>query len=236
MKINGGTKMQDVWKIPAAGMWERKCGKHPTQKPLRLLYRSILASTNEGETILDPFAGSSTTGIAANLLGRKYIGCEMSDEYLALSIKRKMQLDNPTLYSIMKRRMEEDSEEAMVLVNHARPELKTQMIKTGICYTRVGDSKGSILVTYGYERMQYVLLHTNGTDTHLYRLKSKGCFQIWTKETLMKYGFTPQSSPYYAVFRFDNTVEYPVSKNPRLQHIINSYRAKIRPLIDLYDN
>ena len=119
----------------------------------------------------------------------------MNDEYLALSIKRRMQIDNPILYFNMKRRMEEPSEEVMVLINHARPDLKAQMIKTGICYTRIGESKGSILVTYGYERMQYVLLHTNGTDAHLYRLKSKGSFQIWTKETLIKNGFNPQSSP-----------------------------------------
>ncbi len=235
-KVNGGTPMPDVWKIAAAGTWEKACGKHPTQKPLRLLYRAILASTNEGDTILDPFAGSSTTGIAANLLGRKFIGCEMSDDYLALSINRRKQLDNPISYSNMKRRMEEDPEDVTVLVNHARLDLKAQMIRTGICYTRIGDSKGSILVTYGYERMQYVLLHTNGADAHLFRLRSKGCFQIWTKETLIKYGFNPQSSPYYAIFLFDNSVEYPVSKNPNLNHIINSYRARIRPLIDICDN
>ena len=234
-KVNGGIPLPDVWNISAAGSWEKTCGKHPTQKPLRLLYRTILASTNEGDIILDPFAGSSTTGIAANLLGRKFVGCEKGDEYLALSIKRKMQLDNPILYSNMKLRMEEDPEEVMVLVNHARPDLKAQMIRTGICYTRIGDSKGSILVTYGYERMQYVLLHTNGTDAHLFRLRSKGCFQIWTKETLIKYGFNPQSSPYYAVFLFDNSIEYPLSKNPKLSNIINSYRSKIRPLIDIYD-
>lgn len=234
-KINGGSPMPDVWKIPAAGTWEKTCGKHPTQKPLRLLYRTILASTNEGDTILDPFAGSSTTGIAANLLGRKFIGCEKSDEYLSLSIKRKELLDNPLHYSNIKRRIEESPEETMVLVNHARPDLKAQMMRTGICYTRIGDSKGSILVTYGYERIQYVLLHSNGTDAHLFRLRSKGCFQIWTKETIMKYGFNPQSSPYYAVFLFDNSVEYPVSKNPMLNHIINSYRSKIRPLTDICD-
>ena len=233
-KVNGGIPLPDVWNISAAGSWEKTCGKHPTQKPLRLLYRAILASTNEGNTILDPF-GSSTTGIAANLLGRKFIGCEMSDEYLALSINRRKQLDNPMLYSYMKRSMEEDPEEVTVLVNHARPDLKAQMMRTGICYTRIGESKGSILVTYGYERMQYVLLHTNGTDAHLFRLKSKGCFQIWTKETLIKYGFNPQSSPYYAVFLFDNSIEYPLSKNPKLSNIINSYRSKIRPLIDIYD-
>ena len=234
-KVNGGIPLPDVWNISAAGSWEKTCGKHPTQKPLRLLYRAVLASTNEGNIILDPFAGSSTTGIAANLLGRKFIGCEMSDEYLALSINRRKQLDNPMLYSYMKRSMEEDPEEVTVLVNHARPDLKAQMMRTGICYTRIGESKGSILVTYGYERMQYVLLHTNGTDAHLFRLRSKGCFQIWTKETLIKYGFNPQSSPYYAVFLFDNSIEYPLSKNPKLSNIINSYRSKIRPLIDIYD-
>lgn len=236
MKVNGGTLMQDVWKISAAGIWEKKCGKHPTQKPLRLLYRAILASTNEGDVILDPFSGSSTTGIAANLLGRKFIGCEMSDEYLDLSIKRKNQISEPSVFADMKRRMEENPEEVMVLVNHARPDLKEQMIKTGICYTRVGDSKGSVLVTYGFERMQYVMLHTGGEDTHLYRLKNKGSFQIWSKETLIKHGFNPETSPYYAVFLFDNTVEYPIPKTPNLKQKINSYRAKIRPMIDFYDD
>lgn len=236
LKVSGKTQVQDVWNVPAVGSWEEKCGKHPMQKPLRLLYRAILASTNEGDIILDPFAGSSTTGIAANLLGRKYLGCEINEEYLALSVRRKTQLDCPTLFSKMKRRMEECPAEVMVLVNYARPDLMEQMIKTGICYTRIGDSRGSILVTYGYERIQYVLLHTNGAAPHLYRLKSKGNFQIWTKETLMKYGFTPQSSPYYAVFLFDNTVEYPVSKDAELQHILNSYRTRIRPLIDFFDD
>ena len=72
-QLNGGTQMTDVWRIPAVSKWEKEQGKHPTQKTLRLLYRIILASTNEGDTILDPFSGSGTTGIAANLLGRKYI-------------------------------------------------------------------------------------------------------------------------------------------------------------------
>lgn len=189
-KINGGTLMQDVWKLPAAGVWEKKCGKHPTQKPLRLLYRIILASTQKGDTILDPFAGSSTTGIASNLLGRKFIGCEMSEDFLQLSIRRKQQIADASIFTKMLRTMEENPEEVMVLVNHARQELKAQMIKTGICYTRIGETKGSLLVTNGFERMQYVLLHTNGFDTHLFRLKSKGTFQIWTKETLIEHGFS----------------------------------------------
>ena len=70
-QINGGKRMSDVWNIPTTGLWEKTCGKHPTQKPLRLLYRVILASTREDEVILDPFAGSCTTGIAANLLNMR---------------------------------------------------------------------------------------------------------------------------------------------------------------------
>lgn len=233
-KINGGTLMQDVWKLPAAGVWEKKCGKHPTQKPLRLLYRIILASTQKGDTILDPFAGSSTTGIASNLLGRKFIGCEMSEDFLQLSIRRKQQIADASIFTKMLRTMEENPEEVMVLVNHARQELKAQMIKTGICYTRIGETKGSLLVTNGFERMQYILLHTNGFNTHLFRLKSKGTFQIWTKETLIKHGFLPVTSPYYAVFLFDNSQEIPFPKDSTLHQKINSYRARIRPLIDFF--
>lgn len=236
MNLNGGLPMQDVWRISAAASWEKKYGKHPTQKPLRLLYRAILASTNEGDVILDPFSGSSTTGIAANLMKRSFIGLEINREYLDLGIRRRDELNNSCTFSLMRRRMEENPKEVMVLVNHARPELKEQMIKLGICYTRVGDSKGSVLITYGFERMQYVLIHTNGLDAHMYKLRKKGCFQIWSKETLIKYGFNPQISPYYAVFLFDNTVEYPISKHPNLQQKINTYRAKIRPLIDFCDD
>ena len=86
--------MPDVWKMPSAGMWEKHCGKHPTQKPLRLLYRIILSCTREGDRILDPFAGSCTTGIAANLLGRKFVGIDMSEEYLQLGIRRKEEIND----------------------------------------------------------------------------------------------------------------------------------------------
>lgn len=234
-QLNGGKAMQDVWQIAAAGSWEKKFGKHPTQKPLRLLYRAILASTKVGDWILDPFSGSSTTGIAANLLHRNFVGCEMNKEYLELSERRREFLNNQGNFEGMKRRMEENPEEVMVLVNHARLELKEHMIKTGICYTRVGESKGSVLVTYGFERIQYILIHTNGTDAHLFRLQSKGCFQIWSKESLIKCGFKPETSPYYAVYKFDNSVEYQIPKSPNLKQKINSYRAKIRPLSDFFD-
>ena len=114
-------------------------------------------------------------------------------------------------------------------------EKQKQMIEKGICYLRAGDSKGSVLVTPGFERMQYVLLHTKGEDCQLFKLKSKGHFQIWTKETLEKYGFSPSHAAYYIVLKFDNT-EIKRFKIPNnIKERINTYRAKIRPLSDFFD-
>ena len=70
--MNGDKQMKDVWKLPAIAKWEKSFGKHPTQKPLSVLTRLILASTKPNAWILDPFTGSSTTGIAANLANRRF--------------------------------------------------------------------------------------------------------------------------------------------------------------------
>ena len=86
--------MKDVWKLPAIAKSEKSCGKHPTQKPLSLLTRLILASTKKGAWILDPFTGSSTTGIAANLLERKFLGIDKELEYLEKSKDRKKEIEN----------------------------------------------------------------------------------------------------------------------------------------------
>lgn len=97
---NGGKQMKDVWQFEdvepefyissCTPKSEKKEGKHPTQKPLGLLKRIIEASTNKGDLILDPFNGSGTTGIAAKMLNRKYIGIEQEEEYLELTVKRYM--------------------------------------------------------------------------------------------------------------------------------------------------
>lgn len=231
-QLNGGVRMSDVWRIPFLSSWELKCGKHPTQKPLRLLNRIILASTHEGDTILDPFAGSCTTGIAANLLGRNFIGIDQDADYLMYGIRRKQEIDNPLMAEFIRKKMCENPEEVMVIVNHCRKELKEKMIKTGICYLRAGDSKGSLCVTPGFERMQYVLLHTGGEDCLLFKLKSKGHFQIWTKETLNKYGFEPSHAPYYIVLQFDNSKALEIKRKPRLKERANTFIAKIKPLSD----
>ena len=96
-EINGGTQMRDLWSLPAIAKWEKSCGKHPTQKPLPLLARIILASTKENAWILDPFTGSSTTGIAANLLNRRFLGLDQEESFLELSKKRREEINNPDI-------------------------------------------------------------------------------------------------------------------------------------------
>ena len=83
-----GKQMRSVWAITGTKKSEKTFGKHPTQKPLELLKRIIVASTNEDDLILDPFTGSSTTGLVASLLKRKFIGIDNEKKYLDLSIKR----------------------------------------------------------------------------------------------------------------------------------------------------
>lgn len=83
------TQMRSVWSIPTTPQTEKEFGKHPTQKPLALLKRIVLASTNPNDLIFDPFNGGGTTGIASTLVGdRKYIGCELNNEYIDLTIKK----------------------------------------------------------------------------------------------------------------------------------------------------
>lgn len=93
-QLNGDKQMTDVWRLPAIAQWEKSCGKHPTQKPLALLARIILASTPKNAWILDPFAGSSTTGIAANLIGRRYLGIEQDKSFAEISRQRKIEIEN----------------------------------------------------------------------------------------------------------------------------------------------
>ena len=92
-EINSNKQMKDVWKLPAIAKWETSLGKHPTQKPLSLLTRIILSCTQPGDTILDPFTGSSTTGVSANLLGRNFVGIDNQKKYIELSKLRKIDID-----------------------------------------------------------------------------------------------------------------------------------------------
>ena len=103
--INGDTQMTDVWRLPAIAPWEKTCTKHPTQKPLGLLSRIIMASTESGAWVLDPFAGSSTTGIAANLLGRRFLGIEQNEGFAKISRARREEIEDIKTFATYKRKI-----------------------------------------------------------------------------------------------------------------------------------
>ena len=229
--LNGGSQMTDVWRIPAVGLWEKQEGKHPTQKPLRLLYRIILASTNEGDMLLDPFSGSGTTGIAANLLGRKYIGIEQNEQFCELSMRRRQALEDENMHRKLFEKMRSTPEETTVLINHMRDADREKAMQLGITYVRVGDAKGSLLVKEGFERLGYVCLHTRGDDPQLFRLTKKG-FQIWTAEALREEGFSAENAPYYAVMRFEPSEQVLYDQPIDLHKRQYTQVARIQPLSD----
>ncbi len=106
-QINGDKQMTDVWHLPAIARWEKSCGKHPTQKPLALLVRILMASTKPGEWVLDPFCGSSTTGIAANLLDRRYLGIDQEQKYLEISKNRREELEDQQTYQMYRSKIKD---------------------------------------------------------------------------------------------------------------------------------
>ena len=84
-KMNQGNQMRDMWSIKTCQ--DTKSG-HPTQKPLQLLERIILASSNENELVLDPFLGSGTTAVACKRSKRNYIGIEINPKYCEMAQQR----------------------------------------------------------------------------------------------------------------------------------------------------
>jgi site-specific DNA-methyltransferase (adenine-specific) len=87
-EMNGGKQMKSMWSIQAPRKREKQLGSHPTQKPLELLERILLAATNPGDLVLDPFCGSGTTGVAAASLKRRFVGIDINADYLDLSKRR----------------------------------------------------------------------------------------------------------------------------------------------------
>ena len=97
---NPGTQMRSVWSISSPGRDEKVFGKHPTQKAEAVLDRIVRSSTNPGDVILDPFSGSATTGVLALRHGRKYIGIDLSKDYID-------ELAIPRLQAEVKKRSEQ---------------------------------------------------------------------------------------------------------------------------------
>jgi len=85
-------QMRSVWSMGTPKPEEKKFGKHPTQKPIDLLKRIVLSSTKNGDVVLDPFTGSSTTGLATVMHDRKFVGIDLEKKYLELSKKRFLDL------------------------------------------------------------------------------------------------------------------------------------------------
>ena len=131
-QLNDNKQMKDVWKLPAIAKWEKSCGKHPTQKPLSLLTRLILASTQKGAWILDPFTGSSTTGIAANLLERKFLGIDKELEYLEISKARREEIEDLSIAQTYKSKIQgfhDENELDLFLVEEPQAEYIVNEIK-----------------------------------------------------------------------------------------------------------
>ena len=130
-QLNGDKQMKDVWKLPAIAPWEKSCGKHPTQKPLSVLTRLILASTKPGAWILDPFTGSSTTGIAANLINRRFLGIDQEKDFLKISQNRKLEIEDKLIAANYRQKINgfnNQKELDLFLVEEPRVEYKTRLI------------------------------------------------------------------------------------------------------------
>ena len=130
-QLNDDKQMKDVWKLSAIAPWEKSCGKHPTQKPLSVLSRLILASTKPNAWILDPFAGSSTTGIASNLANRRYLGIDKELEFLEISKNRKIEIENYKTAENYRKKIgvfvEENKQSSMIL-QEPITEYRTELI------------------------------------------------------------------------------------------------------------
>lgn len=87
-ELNGGKQMRNFWEIPVTPKREKAHGKHPSQKPLRLMERLVLAGTNPGDRVLDCFAGSGSTLLACDRLDRHWVGIERDGEYCDIAHKR----------------------------------------------------------------------------------------------------------------------------------------------------
>jgi site-specific DNA-methyltransferase (adenine-specific) len=84
----GDRQMKSVWRLTTPAASEKELGAHPTQKPLALLDRIILATTDAGDLVVDPFSGSGTTGISAVKHGHQFVGIDIDTNFLDLAIKR----------------------------------------------------------------------------------------------------------------------------------------------------
>ncbi len=139
-QLNDDKQMKDVWKLPAIAPWEKSCGKHPTQKPLSVLTRLILASTKPNAWILDPFTGSSTTGIAANLANRRFLGIDQEEDFLKISKNRKLEIENSIKAESYRNKISGfiDKKQFSLFVENEKP---TTEVKVALAFCRSKELK-----------------------------------------------------------------------------------------------
>lgn len=265
------------WAFPGA----RQNG-HIAVFPEVLPQRLIKMFSFVGDTVLDPFMGSGTTGIAARRCGRNSVGYEINPAFKEYYVEKvelgisgtqdkieylrdiqtwskeerishlpylfkdphkmnnRVDVKTHTYGSVFEDKKllnletlkNQITEMPTVLINHANPDTFQKMISQGICYVRAGETKGSVLVRPGFERLEYLYLHTNGENGRLYKLKNKGSFQIWTKETLEAHGMSPKNASYYLVFPFDKDNPFFCNRTPDIKEGWNTLRVKIKSISD----
>lgn len=175
-QLNDGKQMTDVWYMPAVQKWEKSCGKHPTQKPLALLARIIMASTRKGDWILDPFNGSGTTGIASCLLERRFLGIDQDTTFLELASRRRAELDNPEVKQAYQEKVlaechvsEASENKKLVLIGRVGSEEQWNWLETSRLYN-LPISK--VISTPKLLSVEYILVFKgrNSKNAKLYRI------------------------------------------------------------------
>jgi len=97
-QFNNGKQLRNMWDIPLTPQSEKKLGKHPSQKPLKIIERLILGFTNEDDIVLDPFMGSGTTCLVCQNLNRKSVGIESNRQYFDIALARLQEASNHNYY------------------------------------------------------------------------------------------------------------------------------------------
>ena len=201
--INSDKQMTDVWRLPAIAPWEKKCTKHPTQKPLGLLSRIIMASTKPGAWVLDPFAGSSTTGIAANLLGRRFLGIEQDEEFAKISRARREEIENIKTFATYKRKIPD-----IVKAEDTQTDIFT-------CNEPIIE-RLPFLEDESIESKDDVLMYSANTLTRK-KTESVGKLAIGIKEDIWNNSFIDNIG--FIMFHYwknDNATPYRVTNSPRI--------------------
>jgi len=236
--------MKDVWKLPAIARWEKSCGKHPTQKPLAILTRLILASTKPGAWILDPFAGSSTTGIAANLANRRYLGIDMEAEFLEISKNRKLEIENPKIAETYKQKingfenkkqlelylLEEPKPKVRVVLGYIRSKDLANLKTLNTFYFHSSDKQNNLLeFPYDLYNAKKLVIYSGGRAKPFHLTSYFGEIQSITQKHKSKIkGKEKSETKYYFEVKLKENFSEDISieNNPNIKKWIKEYSTE----------